>query len=86
MFTIFHAHNFFQHLRLALWLSQRWLSGKKSICIAGDSGSIPGSGKSPGRGNGNPLQYSCRENPMDRGDWWATIHRVEKSYIHTDLL
>ena len=47
MFTIFHAHNFFQHLRLALWLLQRWLSGKKSICSAGDSGLIPGSGRSP---------------------------------------
>ena len=46
---------------------------------AGDSGSIPGSGRSPGGGNGNPLQYSCLENPMDRGVWWATVHGVEKS-------
>ena len=46
---------------------------------AGDSGSIPGSGRSPGGGNGNPPQYSCLENPMDRGGWWATVHGVTKS-------
>ena len=46
---------------------------------AGDLGSIPGLGRSPGEGNGNPLQYSCLENPMDGGAWWATVHRVEKS-------
>ena len=46
---------------------------------AGDMGSIPGLGKSPGGGNGNPLQYSCLENPMDRGAWWATVHGVIKS-------
>ena len=44
-----------------------------------DAGSIPGSGRSPGGGNGNPLQYSCLENPMDRGAWWATVHGVSKS-------
>ena len=44
-----------------------------------DSGSIPGSGRSPGGGDGNPLQYSCLENHMDRGAWWAMIHRVAKS-------
>ena len=42
-------------------------------------GSIPGLGRSPGEGNGNPLQYSCLENPMDRGVWWATVHGVVKS-------
>ena len=47
---------------------------------ARDLGSIPGSGKSPGEGNGNPLQYSCLENPMDRGAWWATVHGVAKSW------
>ena len=46
---------------------------------AGDLGSIPGLGGSPGAGNGNPLQYSCLENPMDRGAWWATIHGVTES-------
>ena len=44
-----------------------------------DEGSIPGSGRSPGGGNGNPLQYSCLENPMDRGAWWATVHGVTES-------
>ena len=52
---------------------------KASACNAGDLGSIPGSGRSPGEGNGNLLQYSCLENPMDRGAWWATVHRVAKS-------
>ena len=45
---------------------------------AGDSDSIPGSGRSPGGGNGNPLQSSCLENPMHRGAWWATVHGVAK--------
>ena len=45
----------------------------------GDPGLIPGSGRSPGEGNGNPLQYYCLENPMDRGAWWATVHGVAKS-------
>ena len=46
---------------------------------AGDSGLIPGSGRSPGRGNVNPFQYSCMENPIDRGAWWATVRGVEES-------
>ena len=46
---------------------------------AEDVGSIPGSGRSPGGGNGNPLQYSCLGNPMDRGAWWATVHEITKS-------
>ena len=45
-----------------------------------DAGSIPGSERSPGEGNGNPLQYSCLENPMDRGAWWATVHGVTKRH------
>ena len=52
---------------------------KASACNAGDLGSIPGSGRSPGEGNGNLLQYSCLENPMHGGAWWATVHRVAKS-------
>ena len=73
-------------LTLELSLTYTWLSGypyiaaaaggsevKASACNAGDLGSIPGSGRSPGEGNGNPLQYSCLENPMDRGAWWATV-------------
>ena len=46
----------------------------------GDMGSVPGSGRSPGEGNGSPLQYSCRENPMDRGAWQAAVHGVAKSW------
>ena len=53
--------------------------GKESACSAGDGGSIPGWGRSPGEGNGNPLQYSCLENPMDRGAWQAIVHGVAKS-------
>ena len=49
---------------------------KESAYNTGDPGLIPGLGRSPGEGNGNPLQYSCLENPMDRGAWWATVHRV----------
>ena len=59
-----------------------WLSGKESTCDVGDaghSGSIPGSGRSPGGGHGYTLQYSCQENPMDRGAWRATVHRAAKS-------
>ena len=52
---------------------------KESACNVGDPGSIPGSGRSPGEENGKPLQCSCLENPMDRGAWWATVHRVRKS-------
>ena len=47
---------------------------------ARDTGSIPGSGRSPGEGDGNPFQYSCLENPMDRGAWQATVHKVGKSH------
>ena len=46
-----------------------------------DIGSIPGLGRSPGEGNGNPLQYSCLENPMEGGAWWATVHGIAKSQI-----
>ena len=55
--------------------------GKESACSAGDPDSIPGWGRSPGEGNGNPLQYSCLENPMDRGVWQvATVCGVTKSW------
>ena len=50
-----------------------------SACDEEDLGLIPVSGRSPGEGNGNPLHYSCLENPMDGGDWWATVHQVAKS-------
>ena len=48
-----------------------WLSVKEPACNAGDAGSIPGSGRSSGEGNGNPLRYSCLGDPIDKGDWWA---------------
>ena len=54
----------------------QWL---KNAEVVGDSGSIPGSGRHPGEGNGSPLQYSCLENPIDRGAWRATVHRVTES-------
>ena len=54
--------------------------GKESACNTGEASSIPGWGRSPGGGNGNPLQYSCQENPMDRGALWATVHRITKSW------
>ena len=54
--------------------------GKESACNSGEPSSIPGLGRSPGEGNGNPLQYSCLGNPMDRGALWATVvHGVAKS-------
>ena len=55
------------------------LVNKESACNAGDLGSIPGLGKSPGEGNGYPLRYSYLENSTDRGAWWATVHEVCKS-------
>ena len=55
-----------------------WLCGKESACNIGDLGLTPGLGRSPGEGNGNPLQYSCLGNPMDRGAWWATVRGVAK--------
>ena len=61
----------------------RGSSSKESTCNAGDTGGvglIPGSGRSSGGGNGNPLQCSCLENPMDRGAWWATAHGVKKNW------
>ena len=62
-----------QHLGEGL---PKWLNGKEVACQAGDNSSIPESGRSPREGNGNPLQYSCLENPMDRGAWWATVHGI----------
>ena len=72
----------FCHLVQCFWASQVLLVVKNPLANAGDvrdAGSIPGSGRSPGEGNGNPLQYSCLENSMDRGAWWATVHRITKS-------
>ena len=64
------------------------LIDKESTCYAGhagDLGLIPGLGRSPGGRHGNTLQYSCLENPMDRGAWWATVHRVHKQLDTTEV-
>ena len=64
-------------------LTLDWTCGsedKEFACNARDIGSLPVSGRSPGGGHGNPLQYPCLENPMDRGAWWATVHGVTKSW------
>ena len=60
--------------------------GREFACDGGDLSLILESGRSPGEGNGNPLQYSCQENPMDRGAWWATIHGVAKELDTTGRL
>ena len=59
---------------------------KNTPANAGDAGSIPGSGRCPGEGNGNPLQYSCLGDPTDRGAWWATVHGVTKEPDMTEQL
>ena len=51
-------------------------NGEESACNVGDPGSVPGLGRSSGGGHGNPLQYACLENPIDRGAWWATVHGI----------
>ena len=62
------------------------LDGKESACSAGDLGSIPKLGRSPGEGNDNPRQYSSLENPMDRVAWWATVHGGHKDLDTTESL
>ena len=72
-----------------LWLTQGFAGGsdsKESACNMGDLGLIPGLGRSPGECNGNPLQYSCLENPMDGGVWWSTVHGVAKETDMTERL
>ena len=66
------------NVKLASLLAQMVKKKKKSVCHAGDLGSIPGSGRPLGEGNGNPFQYSCLRNPTDRGTWWAIVHGVAK--------
>ena len=67
------------YVAFILWGFPGGSDTKESACSAGDLGSIPGSGRSLGEGNGNRLQYSCLENPMDRGAWQATVHGVTES-------
>ena len=68
---------YYLHLKETERLPWR-LIGKESTCQSQDTGLIPGSGRSPGEGNGNPFQYSCLGNPRDRGTWQATVHRITK--------
>ena len=73
---------------LTCWGFPGGTCGKESACnavAAGDLGSIPGSGRSPGGGHGGPLQCSCLENPMDRGSWWATVHGLTKQLTTTEV-
>ena len=77
---MFHVYNVINLLHICFCGLPRWLSGKEFACSAGDPGSIPRSGRSPEEGNGNPFQYSCLVNPMDRGAWWAIVHSVTKSW------
>ena len=75
-------HNFAWGIKLWVqsdMVSQVALMIKNLPANAGDLGLIPGWGRSPGEGNGNSLQYSCLENPVDRGAWWATVHNIAKS-------
>ena len=76
-----------------VWVLPGSSDSKESACSMGDPDSIPVSGRCPGGGNGNPLQYSCLENPMDRGTWWIILHGVVKSWTrlsdkhtHSDCL
>ena len=73
-----HGHDLALYVLLARFTDVS--ANKQSACHAGDVGSIPESGSSPGGGHGNPLQYSCLENSMDRGAWQATVHGVVKSW------
>ena len=68
-----------QDCRQLYTISPGGSDGKESACNAEDLGSISGLGRSPGEGNGNPLQYYCLENSLDRGAWWVTVHGVAKS-------
>ena len=81
IYTILSSFQFISYINI--FLNQEGLpgdsNGKESAYNAGDSGSIPGSGRSPGERNGNPLQFSCLENSMDREAQWATVHEVTKS-------
>ena len=79
----------FRICTLVIWVSQVALVVKNLPVNAGDIrdlGSIPGLERSPGGGHGNPLQYSCLENPMGRGAWWAIVHRVARSWTRLKRL
>ena len=74
-----HSPCIFVHVHNTHWGFPGGSEGKESACSVGDLGLNPGSGRSPGKGNGNPLQYSCLENSVDGGAWWATVYGVAES-------
>ena len=75
-YNLYHSLDYVSHL---FWGFTSGAVVKNWLANAGDAGSIPGPGRSPGEGNGNPLQYSCLENPIVRGAWRATVHGVAKT-------
>ena len=79
MFVCLFPQDIMEKSKGIFWLT-RSTSDKESACSVGDLGSIPGLERSPGEGNGSPLQYSCLENSMDRECWWATVHGFAKSW------
>ena len=79
MFVIGYFYMYLNSINICLLSIPGSSDGKGSACNARRSGLIPGSRRSSGEGNGNPLQYSCLENPPDGGAWWATVHGVAKS-------
>ena len=80
---VWHSLHCFWMIHCICWQASISVS-KESACNAEDPASIPGSGRSPGEGNGNPLQYSCLENPMDRGAWQATVYEITR--VRHDLV
>ena len=80
LFNLFYLFIFIHFFKCSKFYSDLVFPGGSEVKVSasnvGDLGSIPESGRSPGEGNGNPLQYSCLENPMDGGAWWATVHGV----------
>ena len=81
----FRSSTFVCHSVTDMWGFPDGSVGKESACKAGDTGSLPGSGRFPRGRNGNPFQYSCLENPMDRGARWATVHGVTKSWTSLSM-
>ena len=71
--------NMYVYMYMNIWSFSGSSDSKEAACSAGDPSSIPRLGRSPGEGNDYPLQYSCLENPMDRGAWQAAVHGVKKS-------
>ena len=69
-----------ERLFMLVWRLPQWLSSKETTCNEGDTSSVPGLGRPPGEGHSNPLQYSCQENPVDRGPQQPKVHGTAKSW------